>query len=132
VARKPRNYAAEYAARKRRATELGYKSEREYKGARKRAEITRRELPPPKETLLRREAKRWSDEHSLRRNSRYSDTLTVEQVERYHRAFVERLPKRNARTDSREKMRRIRDYLVPDFLDEKEWDVNPSTVPLRR
>lgn len=138
MARKARDHKAEYAAAKRRATRAGYQSQREYKRVRKELNLPPRAMPVPKRVLelnpitrLRRESQQWSDEHSHRYNSRYRKTLTDDQVERYHAAFVEDIPLEGERLD-REKRRRIHRYLVPDLVKPIEWDTNPSTVPLRR
>ncbi len=157
MARKPRDYKAEYAAAKRRATASGYKSEREYKQVRKALKLPRTAQPAPRRILektaprklaratnapkvasqRRREAREWSDKHSHRPHSRYSPKMSDRQVALYHKAFVEPLPPELYYSDQREwerrKLARIKDYLVPDLLPtEDDWNVNPSTVPLRR
>lgn len=132
MARKQRDHRAEYQARKRKATQLGYKSEREYKTARKQTAVGRRGVVPPKTQLapgllvsmarLRRESKAWSKKHSRVANSEYKDSLTDDQVRRYHRAFVEDIPGLGkSKSKQNEKRKRIHDYLVPDLLDDKEW-----------
>jgi len=143
VARKPRkarDYKAEYAAEKLRATRAGYKSQREYKRVRKELNLPPRTMPVPKRVLelnpitrIRRENQRWSDEHSRRFNSRYQRTFTDDQAERYHAAFTdqENIPLEGEQLD-REIRRRIHRFLVPDRIKPWEWDTNPSTVPLRR
>lgn len=141
MARKKRDYKAEYAAAKRRAQSAGYKSEREYKAVRKALGTPRNAAPAPRriiaaaapETLnsaaanarsmasLRREAKAWSDRHSVRSTSRYTSRMTDEQVIRYHHAYVERIDGLSRRSYQREKRARIHDFLVPDFISDKEW-----------
>lgn len=133
MARKTRDYKAEYAAAKRRATRAGYKSEREYKRVRKELALPPRTMPVPKRileanpiTALRRQSQAWSDAHSKRKNSRYRPSMPDAQVVKYHAAFVE------ADISDAAKVARIKRYLVPDLMTEDEYDVNPSTVPLRR
>lgn len=135
MARKKRDYKAEYQARKRKATQLGYKSEREYKRARKTLSTPRNQAPPAKEeatklaptlgisiSRIRRESKRWSNKHSHVPNSKYRDSLTDDQARRYWRAFVEDIPGvGRSKSRQKEKRNRIHDYLVPDLIDEKEW-----------
>lgn len=140
-----RDYKAEYATRKARAQRAGYTGVREYSRTRKQLALPRNTSPVPKRILaaegsspriarLRREAAQWSREHSRRAHSRYFSTLTDAQAERYWLAFVdENIPGRSAAERDFEKRIRIKRYLVPDFLPgEKEWETNPSTVPLRR
>jgi len=133
MARKQRDYKAEYRAAKLRATRAGYKSEREYKRVRRELALPRRAMPVPKRILQanpvvarRRESQRWSDEHSRRRNSRYSPSMSDADAERYWLAFVE-----PGIVDS-EKHRRLKAFLVPLRVAPDDWDTNPSTVPLRR
>ena len=142
MARKPRDYKAEYATAKRHATRAGYKSEREYKRVRKELNLPPRTSPVPKRVLelnpitrLRRESQKWSDEHSHRYNSRYRKTMTDAEVEAYHAAFPGQydIPLDGEALD-REVRRRIHHYLVnvAKLVKWTDWDTNPSTVPLRR
>lgn len=148
MARK-RDYKAEYARRKRLATQSGYKSVREYRKVRKELKIPRNASPVPRQVLsintdktvlqsahmrgLRAACKRWSDAHSRRRNSRYRDTFTDSQVERYYAAFVEKIDYGTQRKTDFVKRMRIKKFLMPEILaTEAEWKANPSTVPLRR
>lgn len=133
MARKQRDYKAEYAAAKQRAARAGYKSEREYKQVRRELNLPRRASPVPKRILAtnpilarRRESQRWSDRHSHKDRSRYSRTFTDAEVERYWRAYVEE--------DIRdpEKSARIKAWLVPKWMTDDEYLTNPSTIPLRR
>lgn len=133
--RKQRDYKAEYQARKRKATQLGYTSEREYKRARKALATPRRQNPLPKAQALaisptlsipisriRRASQRWSDAHSRVINSQYDPSMTDDQARRYWRAFVEDIPGvGKSKSRQKEKRNRIHDYLVPDIMDEKEW-----------
>lgn len=144
MARRKRDYKAEYATRKAKAQKAGYKSVREYSRVRKDLALPRRSSPIPKRILstegnnpriarLRSESKRWSDKHSQRAHSRYRPELTDAQVERYWLAFVDEPTNRTIAEREFEKRIRIKKYLVPDFLPgEAEWLANPSTVPLRR
>ncbi len=140
-----RNYKAEYATRKNRAKAAGYSGVREYTRTRKQLGLkpNARISPIPKAVLkdsnakdwgMRSRAKIWSDAHSRTEHSRYKETLTNAQVERYYHAFVEDLPPGiNEQKQDFIKRQRIKKYLVPDFLkDDKEWSANPSTIPLRR
>ena len=144
--RRQRDYAAEYRRAKERATRAGYQSERQYKRARKALDLPRNApiipvgIAAPKAApaepayaaemrRLRREAKRWSDRHSRVGNSRYRPSMTDDQVRRYHRAFVEPPPgSPRGKPYKRAKLARIRDYLVPDILDDREWDGKYATV----
>lgn len=138
--RKERDYHAEYVAAKQRATARGYKSEREYKKVRKELGLPRNVSLVPKRVLdmntdqttlqtahswrMRREAKEWSDRHSLRESSRYKPNMTDAQVERYHNAYVRDItqvsPDKIER--ARRKLQALHDYLVPDYLSEQEWE----------
>lgn len=141
MARKARDYKAEYARSKARAKAAGYQSEREYKAVRKSLKLPRNAAPVPRRILetekplavsrakvearhmqrLRRESKRWSDTRSRVPSTKYNPRLTDDQVERYHRAFVEKIDTRTKRGKA-EKLRRLRDFMVPDFLGEAEWE----------
>lgn len=136
MAARKRDYKAEYARRKALAQSKGYTSVRQYRSARKSANIPRTATLPPRLSDIARkrlESRAWSDKHSHRRNSRYRDSFTDAQVERYWRAYVEEIDLGNPRLTDFEKRVRIYAFLVPDFLkDEEEWKANPSTVPLRR
>jgi hypothetical protein len=137
MARKKRDYKAEYAAAKRRATRAGYKSEREYKTTRKLAQLPPRTSLVPKrifagnDPALRQEAREWSAIHSRRPNSKYRENMSDDQVRRYHKAFVEPLDEVDSAT-TREKLKRIKAFMVPEIVKDDEWATNPSTVPLRR
>lgn len=126
MARKKRDYKAEYAAAKRRATQAGYKSEREYKTARKTLGVPRNASPIPKRlytqstSYKRVQSKAWSKAHSNRHTSSYRDIMTDDQVDRYWAAYVEDFDE-SGKAGKREKQRRIHDYLVPDILTETEW-----------
>lgn len=142
MARKKRDYKAEYAAAKRRATAAGYKSQREYKAARKALSVPRGASPVPKRIAenvidggvssatnrssrmrqLRKESRIWSDRHSRVPRSRYSPRMSDDVVERYHRAFVDDIPEVSRRKRPKERKRRIRDYLLDtDQITEDEW-----------
>lgn len=137
MARKKRDYKAEYAARKRNATRAGYKSVREYSRVRKEFNLPRGTAPVPRRIAeriqpnvsapkvsraqrLRNEARAWSRKHSHRHTSRYRPSMTDEEVEKYHHTFVEWI-EGSRKEVGREKRRRIRDYLVPDHMDYDEW-----------
>lgn len=142
MARKRRDYKAEYRASKERATRAGYSGVSEYRAVRKALRLPPRTSPIPKRILesespgfsvsatsisahiahLRREDKKWSDAHSRVPNSRYSPNFTPDQVERYYAAYVDDdIPGRNRKERAREKLRRLHDFLVPDFITEDEW-----------
>lgn len=138
MARKQRDYKAEYARAKARATRAGYKSERQYKAVRKTLQLPRNApvipawVAAPDVTAtatatggigrLRRESREWSQKHSKVANSRYRASMTDEQVERYHRAFVVKPVGKTRYERNRNKYEAIEAYLVPDLLDEKEWE----------
>lgn len=69
MAGRKRDYAAEYARRKARAQQAGFKSEREYKAQ-------------------RRKARNWSRNYSAQSVSKFSDRFTPEQTRDYLAAFV--------------------------------------------
>lgn len=134
MARK-RDHKAEYQARKRKALQSGYASEREYKAARKRLNVPRNASPisrPIAVTIdntlsrdhmryIRRQSARWSDKHSYVTRSRFGKNMTDDQVERYYKAFVEPITEGSRRGKAKERRRRIHDYLVPDYITEREW-----------
>ena|SRR6266540_3888185 len=129
MARKARDYKAEYRAAKLRATRAGYKSEREYKRVRRELALPPRTMPVPKRILetnpivaRRRESQRWSDAHSHKDTSRYSPSLTDRQAELYHAAYVAPYGKRMS---DAKRLDLIHDYLVPDWMSQDEWDASP-------
>ncbi len=144
MARKPRNYKAEYAAAKQRATRAGYKSERQYKAVRKSLALPPRTSPIPRKVLerergtnavpvasaaaralsrKRHEAKAWSDRHSRVERSKYHPRMSDPQVERYWRAYVDKNIEGNNRLErKREKNQRLYEFLVPDYMTEEEWE----------
>ena len=144
MARKKRDYKAEYATRKARAQKAGYTGVRDYSKARKALKLPPRTSPIPKQILaregstpsmarMRMECLLWSNAHSRRPHSEYSPSLTDVQVERYWLAYVDTPEGATPAIVDFNKRIRIKRYLVPDFLPgEKEWEANPSTVPLRR
>lgn len=142
MARKKRDYKTEYAAAKRRAQAAGYKSQREYKAVRKSLSLPPRTSPVPKRVIesqrvgvtsaandysrrmsrLRREARSWSDKHSHIARSRYTPSMSDEQVSDYHNAYVERPTGLSRRKAALEKRRRIHHYLSRWFNLTPEWD----------
>lgn len=97
MARRKRDYKAEWAARKRRATAAGYRSVGEYSQARKKLGTPRNASPLPKRVtervtktdgVIRRESKAWSDKHSRQSSSRYRASWDDEKVGRYYDTFV--------------------------------------------
>lgn len=129
--RKQRDYKAEYAARKRRATSAGYKSVKEYSKARKTLGTPRNASPVPKRiarteseslsrSFKRSEAREWSRKHSHRASSRYRESMTDAEVDRYHHTFVEWI-EGSRREVGKEKRSRIRQWLVPDWMTDQEW-----------
>lgn len=134
--RKQRDYAAEYAAAKRRATAKGYKSEREYKAVSKatggkapdRRALSEEFIADAKKersaiSKLRKEAREWSTKRSHVDTSRYSSRMTDAQARAYHDAFVNR-PEgdRRSKKYKAEKLRRMRKYLVPQLMTGAEFD----------
>lgn len=143
MARKRRDYKAEYAASKERATRAGYKSVSEYRSVRKALRLPPRTSPVPKRILeaqpgntvsgatananrmarLRRASRAWSDAHSKVANSRYSPRFSDAQVERYYAAFVDKeIPGKNRQERKASKADRLRQFLYPDFLTKDEWE----------
>lgn len=109
MARKPRDYKAEYAAAKRRATAAGFESERDYK-----------------ENFIRAQCAAWSDLHSHTPRSEYDEEWELERVRRYYRTFVDQRGYRamSKKARAKEKRRRLKEWLVPDFMTETEWQQN--------
>lgn len=143
MARKQRDYKAEYAAAKKRATAAGYKSQREYKTARKALRTPRNVSPVPRTVAerslraeggltqaraeqarirrLRLESRDWSRKHSKVNTSSYSPSMSDDRVEAYHVAYVAEPPgdDRDAREEAR--LEWLHDYLVPNFYTEEQW-----------
>jgi hypothetical protein len=109
MARKPRNYKAEYARKKARSQAKGYRNPGEEYRARKALGITapgfRRVSTPGRKALpsrvietltgtklsaLRKESQEWSDKHSHVKASRYRSSFSAKRVEDYHKAYVQR------------------------------------------
>src|SRR5688572_10698482 len=98
MARRNRDYAKEYAAAKKRANAAGYKSQREYKQARKRLGVKgARVSPVPKRVASSiisagadrdTRARQWSNRHSKVTESRWSDTFNETQREAYFNTYV--------------------------------------------
>jgi len=131
MARKRRDYRAEYARRKAAAKAKGYSGPREEYRARKALGFTkafRRSPTLPKAELpdfaiarlstdsemsrLRREAKEWSAGHSWVKASRYRGNMSNAQVRAYHHAYVERVTVGSRRGRAKEKRLRIYEYLT--------------------
>lgn len=137
--RKSRDYKAEYARAKARAKAAGFKSEREYKRARKGLSVPRAASPvkrliPASELAradakakdiakIRREARRWSATHSHVTNSQYVNRMTDAQVIAYHRAYVEgnKLAGPGA---GKAWHNRLKEYMVDEMglMDEEEFE----------
>ena len=126
MATRRRDYKAEYARAKARATAAGYKSEREYKQARKRLGVHGgRVSPVPKRVLTAivdagadrdRAARAWSKRHSKVRESAWSDSFDESQRAAYFNIYVK--PSRN-----RAKWKTWQhDFLVPEFYSEEEYN----------
>lgn len=129
MARKRRDYKAEYARRKSRSIALGYRNPREEYKARKSIGLTRQfpslrrsELPDFSLNILsgkaardrRAEAKAWSDVHSHTAASKYRGNMSNAQFEAYYRAFVEPYSQlgTSRRKRAKERRRRIYDYMT--------------------
>lgn len=136
-----RDYKAEYARSKARAQALGYRSEREVKYVRKAFKVPRGERLRSREELaaerprlmqragkiasenrrMRKESRAWSEAHSHKLVSRYSSRMSDDQVERYYSAYVKSIDEQK-RENERRKLREIKRYLVPDYMDVDEWE----------
>lgn len=108
MAAKKRDYKAEYQRRKDLAQKAGYKSEAEYKKARKAAQ-------------------RWSREYSRKPASRYTPRMTAEQVARYNRAFTENTQHTVRLRNERERhtiewLHHWNADVYPDESDVEYWD----------
>ena len=131
MARKPRNYKAEYARRKARSQAKGYRNPGEEYRARKALALTtsgfRRASTPHRRSLpsyaidaltgarmsrIRSESKKWSDDHSHVRASRYRANWGSKRVEAYYNAYVRRPdPSLSRRKRAIAKRLAIYDYL---------------------
>jgi hypothetical protein len=104
MAKRKRDYKAEYARSKARSQSRGYTGPRQEKRARKAVGLTRGfpslrfdELPDfaieqvsgRRIARMREEARYWSDNHSHVKASRYSGNMSNDQVEQYHAAYVQ-------------------------------------------
>lgn len=140
MARK-RDYKKEYAASKAKAKAAGYKSQREYRKARKDLGLKGRGVSPlhkatkakmypvatPPQTLrkIRRLCQEWSDEHSQNDRSKYNPQWSDAKVLKYYIAFVVRPDQKlSRRKRKKQKLQWLHDYLVPDWMDEIEWQTN--------
>ena len=139
-----RNYKAEYAAVKERARKAGYPSVRAYKKARKDSGLTgiRNVTPLHRRTYetiypggvqeserkqriqrMREESERWSNHHSHSKRSIYRRNMTDAQVEKYYAAYVKSSDQGLSRREKqKQRLDWMHDYLVPDFMDEEEWE----------
>jgi len=128
---KRRDYAAEYAATKRRAQSAGYQSERQYRKARKAVQTPKRAMPIRRETLetlepgalerggaairedraKRKKARKWSEKRSHEPTTRYSAKFPAEQVDAYIDTWVDK-PKRHGPGAKRAHLDRMENYLV--------------------
>jgi hypothetical protein len=105
MARKPRDYKAEYAAAKRRATAQGFKSEREAKRARKDFKLAA-----------------WSAKNSHTPRSQYNPNWLPSAKRQYERTFVANdYAGMSKKARAKEKRRRLKEWLVPRFMTETEW-----------
>jgi hypothetical protein len=131
VARKRRDYRAEYQARKQRATAAGYESVRQYGKVRKELNLPPRSSPVPKRIYLsgtqlkRQQAERWSRAHSHVKRSRYKASFTNTELEAYWQAFVRPPEPGETRLDRKfrtAKRKRVHDYLVGQgIITEQQW-----------
>ncbi|MCA9340352.1 MAG: hypothetical protein KDA17_05550 [Candidatus Saccharibacteria bacterium] len=85
-----RDYAAEYAKAKALAQRRGFSSERQYKAA-----MRRHSIQPVSDSAKKRQAQRWSDQHSIQPNSKFEPNRAdeygvdeAEYVDAYWDAFV--------------------------------------------
>ena len=123
MARRKRNYKAEYARRKTRAVAKGYKTPHHEYRARKALGLSRifpslrlDELPDfafekatgADITRRRQEAQDWSDAHSHVKASRYRRNMSQKQLDDYWRAYVEPYEQLGPSRRKRAKERRLR------------------------
>lgn len=123
--RKQRDYKAEYSARKTRAKAAGYSGVSEYSRARKG--LPRGVSPLPKSALTyqqspeRRKAYSWSKAHSRNARSRYSASMSDQQVEAYLAAFEPAWG--HTKRSRAERLEALHDYLMEyDDVDESDWE----------
>jgi len=140
MAKRFRDHRAEYARQKAKAQAAEYRSQREYKRARKAAGITRRDPVPPKSSLperiqssivretditrMKRESRRWSNKSSWVEHSKFNpdNDWTEDQIRRYHQAYLVPIPKGLSRREKKAwKLDQMHDFLVPDFMTEEQW-----------
>lgn len=136
MARRKRDYKAEYARRKARSHTLGYRSPREEYKARKALNLPRdfpsmerkwlpdhavEKLDGTRLRRLRKESQDWSNVHSHVNASRYSPRWGEERVEAYHHAFVQRVLFGSRRGKAKEKKLRIFEYIKRYINPDAEW-----------
>jgi hypothetical protein len=143
VAKRRRDYRAEEARRNARARELGFSSRAQMrralreglpvargKGGRIEARAQGPALPEwakggysSKESFSRerREAARWSAEHSRRQTSEYTPKLTAYQTHKYHQAYVNPATKASRAEND---LFSLQEYLVDTmgYYSEAEFD----------
>jgi hypothetical protein len=113
--RKPRNYAAEYAARKARAEKARLTVRQTY-NVRSRLGLPKT-APLPTDTALRREAREWSRKHSYVPTSKYSSKMPTIQVIDYLNTFARTKGKK-----SKVIRKNIWEYSVKWRGEKAEWD----------
>lgn len=134
MAKRKRDYKAEYARRKRTAQKAGYASEREYKRARKAVNTPRNASPISKPILIRQSPSapltikqiraanaKWSRQHSKRGTSHWNASASDSQARRYYDAFIGH---ENVIGPGANKAfnKSLRDYLVPEIMDSDEFE----------
>lgn len=127
MAKRKRDYKAEYRRRKELARSAGFGSVRQYRQERKRLSLPRQGKLSPTHAI-RQENQAWSDEHSRVPNSRWNPNFDDERARRYYRAFVEdHADDPSGKTESgREwKLAGLFDYVMfYDLITEIEWRQN--------
>jgi hypothetical protein len=122
VPKRQRDYKAEYRRSKEIARERGFRSQREYKKARK-------ELSLPRRAQVSRNSKRdankqWSKDHSRLPTSKWSSRFSDKRNDLYYQAFVKQYDNRADKLDA------LYAYLVDeyDLVSEDEWAQNYGPV----
>jgi hypothetical protein len=121
MAKRTRNYAAEYARRKQIAQESGFPSVRKYRRTRERVKLPRKARFNI--TSIREANQTWSDDHSRLPTSRWDPAFNDIQALAYYKAFTDDDYRMANPTDWHDRW--LHDYLLDnDLITEEEWEQN--------
>lgn len=126
MATRKRDYKAEYARAKARANAAGYKSQREYKRARKGLPTRSSPIPQPIRNRIRdAEAREWSKQHARMPSAKFSTKWGRERRDLYYETFVEPSKSGNKSSNDREDAqwrRNLKKLLVPKVYSLEEFN----------